>query len=756
MSDPLARRGLVLRSLTAACAIGTAVYMLPLVPQYAAEGIDFSWVQVLHVAYLRGMTFGSDIVFTFGPLGFAFTRAYWPGTFAIVVVFWALLAAGLLECWAASSPRMARVAWVAWPAFLLVCAFAAVFINDAVPMAYFMLLVARVELDPPGAGRLAIHGAAVGSIALTKVTFIFLGGLAVAAIGLVLWFGGRRREAAVVPLAAIAAFVAGWLALSQPLAGLPQYLHMAWLVAAAYDEAMSVPGPRWEIAIYVVLASGMLLTAIAVLREQRGRSAGIASVAYVLVLLAFAGKHAFTRHDDHAYIAFTFLVFASLALAPRETSASRGTAALSMAWVLSSAALLGYVTHVRTAGKLDEVAQTMLARPAQALRNLRDAAAGSAPWRAAHEQALARLRGLYAVPTLNGTVDVYSYDQWVLFANGLRWQPRPVFQSYAAYTAELAELNRRHLSGEDAPQHLLVRIQPIDGRLPALEDGASWIPMLERYALRDDRGFAILDRQPRAAPAVLERLAPWSGSGWRELADESLLLASLTTDGPGAREIQLRTADGRVHAFRFLPSVASVPFVLSPLVESDLDFASLFAPCKRGSGPPAVTAVRITTAGGSDVPYGLELQAVRELPRFDPPALSAPRANACLLKLVSGPEALKRQPIITDGEHRGLLALPPSRFAFAMAVSRARVCTRLAAAALARGGSDGYELFLQRAGEASPAARLRVTPGMLGGEREACIEAEFGRPVPDVELRVEPGAHGLWDWVYITRVETDE
>jgi hypothetical protein len=134
--------------------------------------------------------------------------------------------------------------------------------------------------------------------------------------------------------------------------------------------------------------------------------------------------------------------------------------------------------------------------------------------------------------------------------------------------------------------------------------------------------------------------------------------------------------------------------------------------------------------------------------------VSAPRATACKLRLISGPRALREQPIVTDGHGRGVYAHPPARFGFTRPVSRVSVCTRLAGAALASGETDGYELSLRRsAGES--VARLRVTPGMVTGEKEACVEGRFGEPVMDAELRVDPGGHPVWDWVYITRVELD-
>ena len=411
--------------------------------------------------------------------------------------------------------------------------------------------------------------------------------------------------------------------------------------------------------------------------------------------------------------------------------------------MLASTALLAYVTHLRSAGQGREILQAMVERPAQSVRNVRDALSGDPPWRAAHERGIARQRQRDPLPALPGSVDVYSHDQSVVFAHALSWQPRPVFQSYNAYSAELAELNRHHLLGEAAPDHLLVRIQPIDGRLPAIEDGASWLAMLERYALRDDAGFAILDRQPRAAPARLERLPPWTGSGWRELPRERLLLASITVHEPGASAIHVRTLEGEVPAFRFLPSVARAPFVLSPLVRSDADFASLFAPCSgEGIGPAAVQAVRITDPTGRDVRYTLELQAARELPLFAASAVSGPRATGCKLKLLSGPDTLRAQPLLVDGSARGVYAHPPAKFGFTRQASSVKVCTRLAAIGLEH-GSDGYALSLWRSGAATPVARSQVTRELAADGREACIEARFGEPVADAELHVGPGGRAL-------------
>jgi hypothetical protein len=386
--------------------------------------------------------------------------------------------------------------------------------------------------------------------------------------------------------------------------------------------------------------------------------------------------------------------------------------------------------------------------------------------RARHDAAMADIRSLHPLPPLRGTVDVYSHDQAALFAHGLEWSPRPVFQSYSAYTRGLAELNRRHLEGADAPGHLLVRVQPIDSRFPALEDGASWLPMLERYALRGDEGFVILERQPAPARATLGALPAWRGKGWRELPEAGVLqLAAITVeDGPRsldeafkrptAYDIQVRTAgDGLVREYRFLRSAGEAPFVISPLVETSGEFADLFVACPTRASSRRVEAVRIMGPNKREVPYRMELQVAESLPRFAVSAQATLRGMSCDLRLLQGPEGVRRGPYFHEAAGRGLFAHPPSSWRVARPASRVVACTRLAARGLQPGASDGYAMRIGRAG-ARPAAQVRVSREAAAGG-EACIEARFPRPADDIELHVDPGGDDNWDWVYITRLELD-
>ena len=66
--------------------------LLPWRPLLYDAALDPSRQMVLHWAYAKGIVFGRDLVFTYGPLGFLNWRYYHPETFALLMTLRGLLA----------------------------------------------------------------------------------------------------------------------------------------------------------------------------------------------------------------------------------------------------------------------------------------------------------------------------------------------------------------------------------------------------------------------------------------------------------------------------------------------------------------------------------------------------------------------------------------------------------------------------------------------------------------------------------------
>jgi hypothetical protein len=126
------------------------------------------------------------------------------------------------------------------------------------------------------------------------------------------------------------------------------------------------------------------------------------------------------------------------------------------------------------------------------------------------------MHAAFPLPALPGTWDVYSHSQDILLANGVPWSPRPIFLSYSAYGSELERLNAAHLLESAAPHSILFGVSAIDERLPALEDGLIWLPLISEYSMRERLGEYVILRKTRVAPAASLKPHPLGHSRWPE------------------------------------------------------------------------------------------------------------------------------------------------------------------------------------------------------------------------------------------------
>jgi hypothetical protein len=100
-----------------------------------------------------------------------------------------------------------------------------------------------------------------------------------------------------------------------------------------------------------------------------------------------------------------------------------------------------------------------------------------------YSKSLKEINDTLFINKLDGNTDIYPFDITFLTSSKNSWNPRPVFQSYSSYTPKLIEDNFNHINNTNAPDNILFRIQTIDNRLPSIDDGVSWLAILEKYDL---------------------------------------------------------------------------------------------------------------------------------------------------------------------------------------------------------------------------------------------------------------------------------
>jgi hypothetical protein len=588
-----AHSGIPSTLIVAAVVLVTLIAVLvPFSPVMPGVGLDLSWQFGINQAVAQGLPFGSQIVFTFGPYGAVYSRMFHPATDALMIGGSLYLA---LSYWACLVFLM-RTSGRRWPLLFCFVLAGLVTLRDPllfcypllVGLAAYQLIFAdeRPVLDGPWAPWLiALLFAPLGLLPLVKGSILIL---CAATTGLcaIAFVGHRRLLAALVCVAAPAiAMAVCWLLAGQPLTALPDYFTGMLPIASGYTEAMAVEGHVAEVWLFLIACLSMLL--VIAIQRKISRPARVFLLLIFSLYLFIAFKAGFVRHDGHAMIAGVGMLLAALLLPfafSNKSTALLIAVALCCWWQIDR-------QYARTTvpGVVDSVASTY----ANAWRGLVHRLAGDGRLDNEFRKSVASIRAQAAFPVLAGTTDVYSFDQEYLIASGNTWSPRPVFQSYSAYTPGLAEKNRQFLLGAHAPDNILFRMEPIDGRVPSLEDGASWPVLLQRYKpVRLEHDFLVLRKDPRPTAFEAPRRVA-SGSyelGQRIALPQSglPLFARMTIRPnwlgrlaefafkPSQLHIELELADGSKRQFRIVSSMAESGFLISPLIEDAAEFNLLY------------------------------------------------------------------------------------------------------------------------------------------------------------------------------------
>jgi hypothetical protein len=94
------------------------------------------------------------------------------------------------------------------------------------------------------------------------------------------------------------------------------------------------------------------------------------------------------------------------------------------------------------------------------------------------------------------SADIIPTEISTLYFNGIRYNPRPVMQSYSAYNRYLDSLNWHKYVSPDDPDYLLLSINAIDGRYPFFDETRTKLAILSHYSVAGEiKGDLVLRRK---------------------------------------------------------------------------------------------------------------------------------------------------------------------------------------------------------------------------------------------------------------------
>lgn len=580
---------------TAFLLVAIAVFV-PFLPGMPAEGLDPSFTFGMNEAVSQGLSFGKEIIYTYGPYISIHTRAYHPATDNLMIwgsIFFSIFFA------IASYLNFKNSGWLLGISFLTFLSSVA-YTRDALFYFYPMLVGVQIyhwtrSLDSKN--KLDIFEivlnvslfAPFGLLVLIKITNIFLCLIITALSIALLTIKGRWKISIFILAIQLTFLIFFWIYSGQSLFGIGDYFSSAILITSGYSDAMALSGNPKEYLLYL-LAVALLL--IVLIREIQGtvyNKLFIVLTFSITLFLCF--KAGFVRHDGHAVIAQTMIMLAGLLaitlVVNHRAHSTLMVVACMITWIYIDAAYQKTSTDkiisnfTRTYKHLYVGLMNRIQHPEKLLRNF--------------EKRVNEINKLGKIPKLNGSVDIYSFDQSYLISSGNKWNPRPTFQSFAAFNSKLIVLNKKHLLSESRPENIIFKVQPADGRLPSLGDGASWPVLLSNYeptSFSNDYLFLknrhvsgnsfeepikIIDRFYSLGERI--NLPVSSSPLFVKVSISKSFFGSILNIlfKPGKLVIKLTMDSGIIKEYRTIAGMMDTGFVISPLIEDTQELGFLFS-----------------------------------------------------------------------------------------------------------------------------------------------------------------------------------
>ncbi len=578
------------RSIQIALFLLFAITTTPILVSLPSYHLDASWVAALDWAYGKNIEFGKDIVFTAGPLGFLI---YPTGHFPIAFMHNLLLSFIFIPFFNIKN----KTSILLFILFILTAALLGIFSTIQYLISIVMVLLAFKAKEYKKYYIYMIY-AVIITVPMIYIKFNNIALLLFSIILADIIIFRNIRKIFLTPIFIIWLTLL-WILLGQPIENLPVFFTSSLEVMSGYNDAMIttyVPFPIQSFLIIIVLIALTIFHTIKfAFKEINGNFKKIILLLSILAPLFVAFKFGFVRHDyghmDVCYFAIINInAFMAITIYREQLITLMGKKHIKYVGLA-----LGIFCLLYIAVKPDSRIIKKIYAIIPAIENSILALTGNMNGQIYQaKQSVAFYKGMFD----NETIDNYPYYQGAIIASDLNYKPRPVIQSYSAYTPKLRELNSNHLLSDDAPENILFSIQEIDNRLPTTMDSPSWIHILNRYDLVnsfnkigmlelhfkkknkdnfDNFTFKEISSKEYAYNEIISvpKNQPQLFVSMKLKKNLFGKLMSFLLRGQ-TYNINLSLANGKTVPFRVIPGMVETPVLLSPLVDSTESFLDFY------------------------------------------------------------------------------------------------------------------------------------------------------------------------------------
>ena len=175
----------------------------------------------------------------------------------------------------------------------------------------------------------------------------------------------------------------------------------------------------------------------------------------------------------------------------------------------------------------------------------------------------------------NNTVDFLGSNIFYVHANKLNYHPRPVFQSYSAYSKELIELNSNMYNSPSAPEFIFHEYEKFDNRVHYWNEPLTYLSLLTNYRIEDS---VIFDNREKSL-LLFKKLSKINKLKFEIIFDTTISSGHIINVPESKNIIYLRleyeyTILGKIRRFLFQPSIAKIIIsgekhdLVKPIIES--------------------------------------------------------------------------------------------------------------------------------------------------------------------------------------------
>jgi hypothetical protein len=434
-------------------------------------GLNSSFQFAFNYSFSKNIQIGKDIIFTYGPLGFfAFPQPIGENLLLTVIVVsflkFAFLMAFLYLHFLIKKPNTLLIKLEA----LVILAIVSFLTDLGFTLIFFTATLLLLHEETRNTTYV------VFAIVLSSFSILVKSSFGIVSILLVLSYGVldsfQRKDIKRLILTnsgVVVSFVLGWLVIYRNLSGIGDYLHGTLELSVGNSSAMTInPKNNWFIlSIFFMLCLSLPFY----IREKK---VFILYGMFFLPLFAFF-KYAFSR-EDHIYLFYFFIihfycllfvclrkirvrVFVIVAISLLAFFANMKYVKMGIRMTKSKIfAVNGPSNFKRIVLNFDDYEKNLFVKSKTNLRT--------------HGLEESVMRTIGAQP-----VDIYPWETSFILANDLNWQPRPIFQSFVAYTPWLDRQNALFFDSHKSPKYIIWEVDHWRGEVSSID---------ERYLLNDE------------------------------------------------------------------------------------------------------------------------------------------------------------------------------------------------------------------------------------------------------------------------------